>query len=209
MSTVEVTPGDIAASTSKRARALANHRIVMLVSAFVVLAAMSFTRIWTDQQALTSSQTIGTALRVMVPILMAGIAALWAERCGVLNIGIEGMMIFGTWFGGYFAWQHGAWVGLAMGVLGGMIAGTIHAVATVHFGVNQTISGVVMNIFAFYGARYLSDLLFDLFQFLLQRHDHRFCVRQTRLPLIDRFEHLQNFIGKNQIGLLVSGNLIF
>jgi general nucleoside transport system permease protein len=160
MSTVEVTPGDIAASTSKRARALANHRIVMLVSAFVVLAAMSFTRIWTDQQALTSSQTIGTALRVMVPILMAGIAALWAERCGVLNIGIEGMMIFGTWFGGYFAWQHGAWVGLAMGVLGGMIAGTIHAVATVHFGVNQTISGVVMNIFAFYGARYLSDLLF-------------------------------------------------
>ena len=47
-----------------------------------------------------------------------------------------------------------------MGVVGGVIAGLIHAVATVHFGVNQTISGVVMNIFAFYGARYLSDLVF-------------------------------------------------
>ena len=160
MSIIEATPTAAAASPSKRSKMLANRRIVMLVSATVVLAFMSITRIWTDEQALTSSQTIGTALRVMVPILMAGIAALWAERCGVLNIGIEGMMIFGTWFGGYFAWQHGAWVGLAMGVVGGMIAGTIHAVATVHFGVNQTISGVVMNIFAFYGARYLSDLLF-------------------------------------------------
>jgi len=160
MSTIEATPVEVRASVSKRARVLANHRIVMLVSAFVVLGFMSLTRIITDEDKLTSSQTIGTALRVMVPILMAGIAALWAERCGVLNIGIEGMMIFGTWFGGYFAWQYGAWQGLAMGVVGGMLAGLIHALATVHFGVNQTISGVVMNIFAFYGARYLSDLLF-------------------------------------------------
>ncbi len=159
MSTIETTPS-VEASVSKRAQLLANRRTVLLVSATVLLALMSITRLWTDKNALTSSQTIGTALRVMVPILMAGIAALWAERCGVLNIGIEGMMIFGTWFGGYFAWQHGAWVGLAMGVVGGVIAGLIHAVATVHFGVNQTISGVVMNIFAFYGARYLSDLLF-------------------------------------------------
>lgn len=158
MSTIEVLPDSPA--PTKRLTLLGSRRNVMLASALVLLALMSITRIWTDKNALTSSQTIGTALRVMVPILMAGIAALWAERCGVLNIGIEGMMIFGTWFGGYFAWQYGAWTGLAMGVVGGMMAGLIHAVATVHFGVNQTISGVVMNIFAFYGARYLSDLLF-------------------------------------------------
>jgi general nucleoside transport system permease protein len=159
VSIIEVSP-DVTTSVSKRAKLLANKRMTMLVAATVLLALMSITRMWTDKNALTSSQTIGTSLRVMVPILMAGIAALWAERCGVLNIGIEGMMIFGTWFGGYFAWQYGAWVGLAMGVVGGVMAGLIHAVATVHFGVNQTISGVVMNIFAFYGARYLSDLLF-------------------------------------------------
>ena len=95
MSIIE-TITDAETGVSKRAKLLANRRTTMLVAATVLLALMSITRLWTDKNALTSSQTIGTALRVMVPILMAGIAALWAERCGVLNIGIEGMMIFGT-----------------------------------------------------------------------------------------------------------------
>ncbi len=159
MSTIEILP-DTPTPAAKRKTLLGSRRNTMIGAAFLGLALMSITRIITDENALTSSQTIGTSLRVMVPILMAGIAALWAERCGVLNIGIEGMMILGTWFGGYFAWQYGAWVGLAMGIVGGMLGGLIHALATVRFGVNQTISGVVMNIFAFYGARYLSDLLF-------------------------------------------------
>ena len=159
MSTIEILP-DTPTQPAKRKALLGSRRNTLIGGAFLGLALMSITRLITDENALTSSQTIGTSLRVMVPILMAGIAALWAERCGVLNIGIEGMMILGTWFGGYFAWQYGAWVGLAMGIIGGMIGGLIHAVATVRFGVNQTISGVVMNIFAFYGARYLSDLLF-------------------------------------------------
>jgi simple sugar transport system permease protein len=87
-------------------------------------------------------------------------AGVWAERCGVLNIGIEGMMILGTWFGGWGAWQFGPWVGLVFAVLGGMIGGLIHAVATVRFNVDQIISGVVLNLFAFFGVRYLSDLVF-------------------------------------------------
>ena len=55
----------------------------------------------------------GTTLRVTIPILLAGLAGLWAERAGIVNIGIEGMMIFGTWFGGWGAWKCGPWVGLA------------------------------------------------------------------------------------------------
>ena len=54
----------------------------------------------------------GTTLRFTMPILLAGLAGLWAERVGIVNIGIEGMMIFGTWFGGYGAWKWGPWVGL-------------------------------------------------------------------------------------------------
>lgn len=133
-------------------------RIVIGASAIVVL--VSIVRLITDASGLTSSGTIGAALRLTIPILMAGLAGLWAERCGVLNIGIEGMMILGTWFGGWGAWQFGPWIGLLLGVLGGMLGGLIHAVATVRFNVDQVISGVVMNIFAFFGARYLSDLLF-------------------------------------------------
>jgi simple sugar transport system permease protein len=70
------------------------------------------------------------------------------------------MMILGTWFGGWGAWQYGPWVGLLFAVLGGMLGGMIHAVATVRFNVDQIISGVVLNLLAFFGVRYLSDLVF-------------------------------------------------
>ena len=125
-----------------------------------LLALMSITRLWTDAQPLTSSGTIGTALRLTVPIMLAGMAALWAERCGVFNIGIEGMMILGTWGAGFGAWKWGPWIGLLLGILLGMFGGLIHAIATVRFNVDQVISGVVINILAFSGARYLSDLIF-------------------------------------------------
>ena len=135
-----------------------NFKLFVLISA--ALAIISTVRLWTDQDALTSSDTIGTALRLTVPILLAGMAGLWAERCGVLNIGIEGMMIFGTWFGAWGAWQFGPWVGLLFAILGGMFGGLVHAVATVRFNIDQVISGVVINLFAYFGVRYLSELVY-------------------------------------------------
>ena len=135
-------------------------RTRLLAYLAIPLAVMSMVRFWSGEDSLTSADTIGASLRLSVPILLAGMAGLWAERCGVLNIGIEGMMILGTWFGGWGAWQFGPWVGLLFAVVGGMLGGLIHAVATVRFNVDQIISGVVLNLFAFFGVRYLSDLVF-------------------------------------------------
>lgn len=133
-------------------------RVLLYVA--VPVALMSVVRIWSGEDALTSSDTVGASLRLSIPILLAGMAGLWAERCGIVNIGIEGMMILGTWFGGWGAWQYGPWAGLLFAVLGGMLGGLIHAVATVRFNVDQIISGVVLNLLAFFGVRYLSDLVF-------------------------------------------------
>ena len=144
------------AAVSKRTKRI--RQAVILGSVMFVL--LSIVRVTTDADALTSSITVGAALRSTIPILLAGLAALWADRVGIVNIGIEGMMILGTWFGGWAAWHWGAYVGVLFAILGGMLGGLIHCTAVTRFNVDHIISGVAINILAFGAMRYLSELLF-------------------------------------------------
>ena len=83
-----------------------------------------------------------------MPIGLAALGGLFAERAGVVNIGLEGMMILGTWGAGFAGW-HWGWVGAVVGgVLLGALGGLLHAVATVTFGVDHVVSGVAINILA-------------------------------------------------------------
>ncbi|MEJ7800064.1 MAG: ABC transporter permease [Ilumatobacter sp.] len=110
---------------------------------------------------LTSVPASQAMLRWSVPILLAGLGGLYAERAGVVNIGLEGMMILGTWFGAWGALEFGAWGGVLMGLLGGAFGGLLHAIATVSFGVDHIISGVAINILAPGLARFLSTEVFN------------------------------------------------
>ena len=111
---------------------------------------------------LTSSGTFGAALRLAMPIMLAGLGGIYAERTGIVNIGLEGMMIMGTWFGAWAGWSYGPWQGLLIGILGGALGGLIHAVATVTFNVDHIVSGVAINILAFGGMRFLSVISYDI-----------------------------------------------
>ncbi|MCL1593456.1 MAG: ABC transporter permease [Actinomycetia bacterium] len=111
---------------------------------------------------LTSSGTWGAALRLTVPILLAGLGGLYSERAGVVNIGLEGMMIAGTWFGAWAGWQYGPWWGVVLGVVGGAGFGLIHAIATVTFGVDQIVSGVAINLLAAGAMRFLSVVTYTI-----------------------------------------------
>ena len=86
--------------------------------------------------------------RLAVPIGLAGLGGLWSERAGVVNIGLEGMMILGTWCAGLAGYQWGPWAGVLFGVVCGALGGLLHAVATVTFGVDHIVSGVAINILA-------------------------------------------------------------
>ncbi len=115
-----------------------------------------------DTTLLTSSNSSSAMLKWSMPILLAGLGGLVSERAGIVNIGLEGMMILGTWFGAYGAFNWGPWWGIAAGLLGGALGGLIHAIATVSFGVDHIVSGVAINVlFGAGGAtRYLSDQVF-------------------------------------------------
>lgn len=121
---------------------------IYLVLALVALAVVSLVRVTTGAGNLTSSGTVAAALTAAVPIALAGLAGLWSERAGVINIGLEGMMVLGTFGAGFAGYQWGPWAGALAGVLLGALGGLIHAVATVTFGVDHIISGVAISLAA-------------------------------------------------------------
>ena len=127
------------------------------IAVFVLFAAI---RVISGEEALTSSPTFAAALLLAVPIALVALGGLFAERAGVVNIGLEGMMILGTWGAGWAGYQWG-WGGAVVGGLVlGMVGGLLHAIATITFGVDHVVSGVAINILAAGIVRFLSELLY-------------------------------------------------
>ncbi|MGS2589935.1 ABC transporter permease [Streptomyces hebeiensis] len=134
--------------------------VVLLIIAGA-LALVSLVRLISGADDITSVGQVSGALELAIPIGLAGLGGLWAERAGVVNIGLEGMMVLGTWFGAWAGFQWGPWAGVVLGILGGALGGLLHAVVTVTFGVNHIVSGVAINILAVGATRYLSNFAFD------------------------------------------------
>jgi ABC-type uncharacterized transport system permease subunit len=154
-STVE-TPQDLRA----RLRAwLSGQRLLVIVLGLLVV--MSLVRVISGAHGLTSVGTVAAAIGAAVPIGMAGLGALWAERAGVVNIGLEGMMILGAWCAGWAGYQWGPWWALLAATAGGALGGLLHAIATVTFGVDHIISGVAILILGPAVATFLSALAFE------------------------------------------------
>ena len=111
---------------------------------------------------------IGIALTYYTIIYVTGLGGLFSERSGIVNIGLEGMLIVGTVTGSWGTAELTPELGLPwgplLGMMIGMVAGaafsSIHALATVTFRVDQIVSGVVINLVAVGVARFLSTIFF-------------------------------------------------
>ncbi|MEZ7007790.1 ABC transporter permease [Streptomyces sp. AD55] len=134
---------------------------VLLLVIAGTLSLTSLVRLVTGADGITNVSQMSTALQLAVPIGLAGLGGLWAERAGVVNIGLEGMMILGTWFGAWAGFQWGPWTGVVVGIVGGGLGGLLHAIVTVTFKVNHIVSGVAINILALGATRYLAPLAFE------------------------------------------------
>ncbi len=145
------------ASSRLRRPGIPMPMLLVLGAVFV----LSIGRVLANTPDVTSSDTFGAALRLALPIGLAGFGGLVSERAGVVNIGLEGMMILGTWGAGFAGWHWGPWAALIGGALGGAVGGLLHALATVTFGVDHVISGVAISTFLAPGVtRFLATLLF-------------------------------------------------
>lgn len=133
-------------------------RVTILIA--IVFLVVSLVENITGAVDISSPGTSGATLRFAIPLLMAGLGGLWAERAGVINIGLEGMMIVGTWTAAWFGYLHGPWVGLLAAAIFGLLSGLFHAILTVKIGIDQAVSGLAINLIAAGAARYLSGIFF-------------------------------------------------
>jgi simple sugar transport system permease protein len=86
------------------------------------------------------------------PLCLAGIGGFISERSGVINIGLEGMMLVGAfvaaWVGLRVGGVTGAWLGIVAAIFAGVLFGGLHALLCLRGGADQIISGVALNILA-------------------------------------------------------------
>jgi general nucleoside transport system permease protein len=95
------------------------------------------------------SALFAAMLRYATPLIFAAIGGMFSERSGVVNVGLEGMMLMGAFFAIMAADKLDSWVlGLLVGVLSGGAAALLHAIWAVHLRVDQIISGFAINFLA-------------------------------------------------------------
>jgi len=92
---------------------------------------------------------LATTLRVATPLTLGALGGLFCERSGVVNIAIEGMMLWGA-FCAYVAGSltGSLWIGLVAALLMAAVMAALHALLSITFKVDQIISGTVINILA-------------------------------------------------------------
>lgn len=89
------------------------------------------------------------ALNLAVPLVLAALAAMIAERAGVICLGVEGMMLFGSFFavvGSHYT--QSPWIGVLMAVAAGLVVGLVYGLFSVHLRGQQVVVGVAINFFA-------------------------------------------------------------
>jgi ABC-type uncharacterized transport system permease subunit len=136
--------------------AVASGLIGLIGGVFATQAASTHLR-----DVITWSTLVSLTLVFTTPLVFASIGGLVSERSGVVNIGLEGMMLMGAFFGAWGADKTGSWVGgLAIGVLSGMLLALVHAVFSIHLRSDQIISGTAMLFLAWGITGYLYNQLY-------------------------------------------------
>jgi general nucleoside transport system permease protein len=101
-------------------------------------------------------------IRISIPYLFAASGGVVAERAGIVSLTLEGFMLTGA-FAAVLGTNYtgSAWVGVFTGMLGGLVFGLIHAIATIRYRADQVVVGVAINLMAIGVTRFFLKLFFD------------------------------------------------
>src|SRR3954471_3778384 len=160
MSTLTATPAGAPDAPPREASARTSKAGRYFLIGLAALFSLAAVRVITGVNEVDSQGSLRAAIIATCPILLAALGGLWSERSGVVNIGLEGQLLLGTWGGAFFTYYYGPWVGLLGAILCGVLGGLVHALATVTFGVDHIVSGVALNLIALGLTTFLAEAFF-------------------------------------------------
>ncbi len=163
--------------------------VLGIIAGLFVLAFLT----WASQgRSFNLTGMLSSALLRAVPIALAGLSGVICERCAVINIGIEGMMLSGAFSAtlmGSLAlnvWKWPAWASMSLGLLAavvtGALLGLLLAVLAVRFKVNQIIAGTAINILSVGVTSFISGRILSHFQQL----NNTGTMQPVPIPLLSR-----------------------
>ncbi|MDP8905713.1 MAG: ABC transporter permease [Chloroflexota bacterium] len=104
---------------------------------------------------------VNATFRSATPLVYGAVGETWSERAGVLNLGIEGTMYAGAFFGFVAAyWSGSLLVGLVVAIVAGVLAGALMALLSVTFGTNQHVAGLGITLLAIGVAEFVNRVAF-------------------------------------------------
>jgi general nucleoside transport system permease protein len=130
-------------------RKLGSEAIVVALFAVAGAAASANSAVSTLESVFTWSALVAATLRYATPLLFAALGGVISESSGVINVGLEGMMLMGAFWGVYGADLLGSWVwGLVVAAVAGGLLALLHAFFSIHLRANQIVSGFGINFLA-------------------------------------------------------------
>ena len=110
-----------------------------------------------------TAQLFASTLRVSTPLIFAALGGMFAERSGVINIALEGMMLIGA-FGAAVGTLvgHSPWFGAACGMAAGSVLAAIYALFVIQLRANQIVAGTAINMLAMGLTPFLCKILYDV-----------------------------------------------
>ncbi|WP_256290427.1 ABC transporter permease [Halobellus inordinatus] len=115
----------------------------------------------TLSDVITSRNTLASALRLSVPIAFAALGGIFAEKSGVINIGLEGLLIISAFTAVYVTdVTGGVWLGFGGGIIASTLLAALFAVVTIRFRADQIIAGLAVWLIALGLAPFASQVIY-------------------------------------------------